>query len=74
MYALRIPIAVLIGGLFTTSMFWLLWTLIGTAFDVGDRAEARQAVRPVPVEDGLVEGRRIHFDIRADGEVFDARM
>jgi periplasmic protein TonB len=40
MHALRIPIAVVLGGLFTTSMFWLLWSLVGTAFDVGDRAEA----------------------------------
>jgi protein TonB len=31
---------VLVGGLFTTAMFWLLWSLVSTAFDVGDRAEA----------------------------------
>jgi protein TonB len=42
MHALRIPIAVLVGGLFTTSMFWLLWSLIGTSFDVDDRGEATQ--------------------------------
>ena len=40
MHALRIPIAVILGGLFTSSMFWLLWSLVGTAFDVGDRSEA----------------------------------
>jgi len=40
MHALRIPIAALAGALFTTSMFWLLWSLIETNFDVGDRAEA----------------------------------
>jgi protein TonB len=40
MHALRIPIAVVLGGLFTTSMFWLLWSLVSTAFDVGDRSEA----------------------------------
>ena len=40
MHALRVPIAVILGGLFTTSMFWLLWSLVGTAFDVGDRSEA----------------------------------
>jgi periplasmic protein TonB len=40
MHALRIPVAVFVGGLFTTAMFWLLWSLVGTAFDVGDRAEA----------------------------------
>lgn len=40
MHAIRIPIAIVVGAAFTTSMFWLLWTLVGTAFDVGDRAEA----------------------------------
>src|SRR5690349_15357503 len=40
MHALRIPIAALAGAAFTTSMFWLLWSLIETDFDVGDRAEA----------------------------------
>jgi len=39
MHALRIPIAALAGALFTTSMFWLLWSLIATNFDAGDRAE-----------------------------------
>jgi periplasmic protein TonB len=42
MHALRVPIAVILGGLFTTSMFWLLWSLVGTAFDVGDRSEAQR--------------------------------
>ena len=40
MHALRIPVAVILGGLFTSSMFWLLWSLVGTAFDVGDRSQA----------------------------------
>ncbi|HET7608387.1 MAG TPA: energy transducer TonB [Gammaproteobacteria bacterium] len=40
MHALRIPIAALAGALFTTSMFWLLWSLIDTDFDVGERAIA----------------------------------
>jgi protein TonB len=40
MHALRIPIAVLIGGFFTTGMFWLLWSLVSTAFEAGDGAEA----------------------------------
>jgi len=40
MNMLRVPIAVLIGGAFTTAMFWLLWSLVSTAFDVSDRAEA----------------------------------
>jgi protein TonB len=40
MHALRIPVAVFVGGLFTTSMFWLLWSLVGTAFDASDQSEA----------------------------------
>jgi periplasmic protein TonB len=40
MLALRIPIAVALGGLFTTSVFWLLWHLVGQAPDVGEMAEA----------------------------------
>jgi protein TonB len=40
MNMLRVPVAVFIGGLFTTAMFWLLWSLVSTAFDVSDRAEA----------------------------------
>jgi protein TonB len=40
MHALRIPIAVIAGALFTSSMFWMLWSLVGTTFDVGERAEA----------------------------------
>jgi hypothetical protein len=40
MHALRVPIATLAGALFTSSMFWLLWSLVETSFDVGDRAEA----------------------------------
>jgi protein TonB len=40
MHALRVPVAVFVGGLFTTAMFWLLWSLVSTAFDVSDRAEA----------------------------------
>jgi protein TonB len=40
MHALRIPIAALAGAVFTSLMFWLLWTLIETSFETGDRAEA----------------------------------
>jgi protein TonB len=40
MHAIRIPIAVILGGALTASMFWVLWSLISTAFDIGDRAEA----------------------------------
>jgi protein TonB len=40
MHALRIPIAVALGALFTTSVFWLLWSAVGVAFDIGDQAEA----------------------------------
>ena len=40
MHALRIPIAAVTGALFTASMFWLLWSLIETSFEAGERAEA----------------------------------
>ena len=40
MHAVRIPIAVLVGGAFTTAVFWLLWSLVNTSFDTGERLEA----------------------------------
>jgi periplasmic protein TonB len=40
MLALRIPIAVLLGCLFTLTVFWLLWHLIDSAFDVSKLSEA----------------------------------
>jgi protein TonB len=40
LHALRIPIAALAGAVFTSSMFWLLWSLVETSFEAGDRAEA----------------------------------
>jgi periplasmic protein TonB len=40
MHALRIPFAGLTGALLTSSMFWLLWSLVETSFEAGDRAEA----------------------------------
>jgi len=40
MLALRLPLAVALGGLFTTSMFWLLWTLVGSTIDGGDLTQA----------------------------------
>ena len=40
MHALRIPIAAFAGAVFTSSIFWVLWSLVTTSFDVGDRAEA----------------------------------
>jgi protein TonB len=40
MLALRLPIAIAIGGLFTTSMFWLLWSLVETNLDVTQFREA----------------------------------
>ena len=40
MHAFRVPIAAFGAALFTSSMFWLLWNLVGASFEVGDRAEA----------------------------------
>jgi periplasmic protein TonB len=40
MHAVRVPIAGLAGVLFTASMFWLLWSLVETNFEVGERIAA----------------------------------
>jgi len=40
MHALRIPFAAIAGAAFTSLMFWLLWSLVETSFEAGDRAEA----------------------------------
>ena len=40
LHALRVPIAVIVGLTFTSAMFWLLFSLVNTDFDIGDRAEA----------------------------------
>jgi periplasmic protein TonB len=37
---LRIPIAVILGAVFTTSVFWLLWHLVGRQVDVATFKEA----------------------------------
>jgi len=37
---LRIPIAVVLGALFTTSVFWLLWHLVGRPIDITQNKEA----------------------------------
>jgi protein TonB len=37
---LRIPLAIIFGGLFTTSVFWLLWHLVGRPIDVHNLKEA----------------------------------
>ena len=42
MLALRIPIAVLIASVLTTSMFWLLWHLVGAQFDADEKGEAQR--------------------------------
>jgi protein TonB len=42
MNALRVPIAVIVSGVLTTSMFWLLWHLIGAQFDGGQIQEAQR--------------------------------
>ena len=38
--ALRFPVAVIIGGTFTMSVFWVLWHLVGRAVDAGGVKEA----------------------------------
>jgi protein TonB len=36
----RIPVAVVLGAIFTTSVFWLLWHLVGRQVDVAQLKEA----------------------------------
>ena len=36
----RIPVAVILGAIFTTSVFWLLWHLVGRQVDVAQFKEA----------------------------------
>ena len=40
MHTLRIPFAGLAGAVFTSAMFWLLWSLVETSFEAGERAPA----------------------------------
>ena len=40
MLLIRVPIAVLFGAVFTMSVFWLLWHLVGRATDVNEIKEA----------------------------------
>jgi protein TonB len=39
---LRIPFALLLGALFTTSVFWLLWHLVGRPIDANQIKEAQR--------------------------------
>jgi len=39
---LRVPIAVILGAIFTTSVFWLLWHLVGRQVDVTTLKEAQR--------------------------------
>ncbi len=38
----RIPVAVILGAIFTTSIFWLLWHLVGRQVDVAQFKEAQR--------------------------------
>jgi protein TonB len=40
MLAIRVPIAVALGAVFTMSVFWLLWHLVGRTVDVAQLKEA----------------------------------
>ena len=58
MHAVRIPISALAGVLFTSSMFWLLWGLVDTSFEVGERIEAPRIEFSAMRRDTEVETRR----------------
>jgi protein TonB len=54
MLSLRLPVALAVGAIFTTSVFWLLWTLVGSTLPT----------------DALREATRIDFSrMRRDTEV-----
>ena len=42
MNALRVPIAVAVSAVLTTTMFWVLWGLVGAKFDAGGAREAQR--------------------------------
>ena len=58
MHAVRVPIAIFAAGVFTSGMFWLLWSLVNTAFDVGDSAVASRIEFSRMRRDTEVETRR----------------
>lgn len=42
MHAVRFPVAAFTGALVTSAMFWVLWSLVETSFEAGERTEARR--------------------------------
>jgi protein TonB len=59
MHALRIPVSGFAGALFTASMFWLLWNLVETTFEAGERIEpARVDFSPMVRETEVVTKRQ----------------
>ena len=58
MHAMRVPIAIVAAGVFTSGMFWLLWMAVNTAFDVGDQTVAQRIEFSRMRRDTEVETRR----------------
>jgi len=58
MHAVRIPFAVVIGGTFTTAMFYLLWSLVNTSFEKERPAEATRIEFTRMVRDTEVTTKR----------------
>jgi protein TonB len=55
---MRVPIAIVAAGVFTSGMFWLLWMAVNTAFDVGDQTVAQRIEFSRMRRDTEVETRR----------------
>ncbi len=54
---IRLPLAVLLGGAFTVSVFWLLWHLVSGPVETGDMVEARRIEFTRMRQDTAVESR-----------------
>jgi protein TonB len=58
MIALRLPLAAMVGALFTASVFWLLWSLVSGPIETGDMVDARRIEFTRMRQDSDVESRR----------------
>lgn len=58
MLPVRLLLALVVGGVFTTSMFWLLWHLVGGEIDVDGMGEATRIDFSRMMRDSQVEVKR----------------
>jgi len=58
MNAIRVPFAAMAGAVFTSAMFWLLWSLVDTSFEAGERVAGQRIELPPVRRDTEVVSRR----------------